>query len=192
MSKRVETTAATGELVRHGIVHGRELAYDTLVNSTKAWTALFAVVVGVKKRADALGSQAQAARERRYAGSKEVDEWGRRLDRRGFSKAKQLLFELSGYQLGFHRREGRYAPHQATLDPHRILLGERTVDMRVREDTQEYWAWQATPTGMVFAIAGRSGDYPVWQYQGEKPPVGGIDSDADWRHVATDEAPPDW
>jgi len=49
-----------------------------------------------------------------------------------------------------------------------------------------------TSTGFVFGIAGRAGDHPVWQYQGDEPPIGGIDSGADWRHVATDYAPSEW
>jgi len=192
MSRQVEMTAAPGELVRHGILHGRELAFDTDVNSTKAWVGLLALANGVKKRADALGRDAEKARERRHAGSKEVDESGQRLDRRGFAEAKTFLLELSGLQLGFHRRSGRYAVTQAILDPTGVLLRGRDFELRAREDGQEYWAWKEAPAGMVFGIAGRDGEWAVWQYQGEEPPPGGIDSEADWRHTATDPALPDW
>lgn len=192
MSRRVEHTALTGELLRHGILHGRELAYDTLRNSTKAFIALYAVVEAVKPRAEVLSQKASAERERRYAGSKALDAEGKRLDRRGFSEAKKFLLEFSGYQLGYHRRTARYAHDQETLDPQRILLGDRRVEIRVTEDAQQYWVCETTPTGFVFGVAGRSGDYPVWQYQGEEPPEGGIDSGSDWRHVASDPAPSEW
>lgn len=192
MSKRVETTSATGERLRHGILHGRELAYDTHVNSTKAWAALFAVIDGVKKRAEVLNKAAAEARERRYAGSKELDEYGGRLDRRGFDEAKKLLFDISAYQFGSHKRRGRYAAGRKELDPSGQLLDGKTFELGTSDDGQEYWAWVETPTGLVFGIAGRGGDHPVWQYQGEDPPAGGIDSEADWRHAATDEALPDW
>ncbi len=192
MSKRVETTSATGELLRHGILHGRELAYDTHVNSTKAWAALFAVIDGVKKRAEVLNKAAAEARERRYAGSKELDEYGGRLDRRGFDEAKKLLFDISAYQFGSHKRRGRYAAGPKELDPSGQLLDGKTFELGTSDDGQEYWAWVETPTGLVFGIAGRGGDHRVWQYQGEEPPAGGIDSEADWRHAATDEALPDW
>jgi len=192
MSKRVETTGATGELLRHGILHGRELAYDTLANSTKAWAALFAVIDGVKKRADVLNKAAAEARERRYAGSKELDEYARRLDRRGFDGAKKLLQDISAAQFGSHKRRGRYAAGRKELDPSGRLLDGKTFELRTSDDGQEYWAWVDTPTGLVFGIAGRGGDHAVWQYQGEQPPAGGIDSEAGWRHVVTDEALPDW
>jgi len=192
MSRSVEQTEATGDLVRHGILHGRELGFDTQRNSTKAWVALLAVANGVKRRADALGRETEQARERLYAGCKEVNEWGQRLDRRGFPEAKTTLLELSGLQLGFHRRSGRYAPTQETLDPTGVVLRDRDFELRAREDGQEYWAWKETSAGMIFGVAGRNGEWAVWQYQGEEPPVGGIDSEADWRHTATDPALPDW
>lgn len=71
MSKRVETTGATGELVRHGIVHGRELAYDSLVNSTKAWTALFAVIEGVRKSTELAGLLHLSTHRRSYLTGRE-------------------------------------------------------------------------------------------------------------------------
>jgi len=192
MSRSVDETGATGDLVRHGILHGRELGFDTPRNSTKAWVALLAVANGVKQRGDALGREAEQAKERRHAGSKEVDESGRRLDSRGFTEAKTFLLELSGLQLGFHRRSGRYAATQEILDPTEVLLRDRDFELRAREDAQEYWAWKETPTGMVFGIAGRDGEWPVCQYQGDEAPAGGVDSAADWRHTATDPALPDW
>ena len=44
LSQPVKKTASTGELRRHGVLHGRELGYDTLKNSTKAFVALLAVM----------------------------------------------------------------------------------------------------------------------------------------------------
>jgi hypothetical protein len=37
-------TASTGQLTRHGILHGRELGYDTKINSTKVFVLLLAVI----------------------------------------------------------------------------------------------------------------------------------------------------
>jgi len=192
LGRGVKRTGASGALVRHGILHGRELGFDTLRNSTKAWVALLAVANALKDRADALGREAEQARERRYAGSREVDEMGRRLDRRGFAEAKTALLELSGLQLGSYRRTGRYAATHEDLDPTGVLLRDRDFELRARGDGREYWAWKPTPSGLIFGIAGRDGEWAVWQYQGEQPPAGGIDSDADWRHTASDPALPDW
>jgi hypothetical protein len=105
---------------RRGLLAG--LAFDTEINSTKAWVALLALANGVKSRADLLGREAELARERRYAGSKAVDESGRRLDSRGFADAKITLLELNGLQHGLHRRTGRYS---------RRLRSPTTKDQRV-------------------------------------------------------------
>ncbi len=74
MSKRVESTGLTGELVRHGIIHGRELAYDTLTNSTKAFVSLLVVIERVEHPAKEMSDAAFAAHQARHAGSKERDE----------------------------------------------------------------------------------------------------------------------
>lgn len=192
MSKRVESTGLTGELVRHGIIHGRELAYDTLTNSTKAFVALLVVIERVKRPAKELSDAAFAAHQARHAGSKERDEWGRMLDRRGFDEAKKTMFDVAAFQSGYHSRKGRYATDQVELDPSGSLFKERRFELRTTEHGQEYWGWVGTPPGIYFGAAGRGGDHPIWQYQGEEAPVGGIDSPADWRHVVNDEGHPDW
>jgi len=38
------TSGSTGGISRHGVVHGRELGYDTLINSTKCFVLLLAVI----------------------------------------------------------------------------------------------------------------------------------------------------
>jgi hypothetical protein len=40
----VDRTQSTGSLSRHGAAHGRELAYDTRINSAKTWSVLDALV----------------------------------------------------------------------------------------------------------------------------------------------------
>lgn len=192
MSQTVKRTTLDDTLSRHGILHGRVLGYGTVENATKVWAALLAVIDALKPRADELNEKLAAEREARYSGSKELDDYGRRLDRRGFDQAKQLLFEISGYEFGTHKRTGHYAAHRRELDPSGILLDGKDFELRATDDGHEYWAWVVTPTGFVFGLAGRAGDYAVWQYEGDEPPVGGIGSTADWRHVATDEAPPNW
>ena len=192
MSQTVKTTTTGDTLSRHGILHGRVLGYDTVENATKVWTALLAVIDALKPRSDELNETLRLEREDRYAGSKELDEEGRRLDRRGFDAAKKLLFDVSAYQHGVYQKRGRYAADREELDPSSNLLGAHEFELRTSDDGQKYWAWVVTPTGFVFGMAGRGGDRPVWQYQGDEPPVGGIDSEADWRHVARDPAPSEW
>jgi hypothetical protein len=192
MSRTVTKTTRDDTLSRHGILHGRVLGYDTIENGTKVWAALLAVIDALKPRADELNTRLIAEREARYAGSKQLDKSGRRRDRRGFDRAKQLFFEINGYQVGIYKRTGRCAATWSKLDPSTKLLAGRAFEMRTAGDGQEYRAWVVTPTGFVFGMASRGGRHPVWQYQGEAPPEGGIDSAANWRRVAADEALSEW
>lgn len=51
----------------------------------------------------------QAELEARYAGSDEIDQDGRRLDRRGFADVKKRLMRTLTYQWGRRQHGKRYA-----------------------------------------------------------------------------------
>jgi hypothetical protein len=85
------STKLSGELRRHAVIHGRELRYGTKTNSVKAFVLLGATIEWLKPRALELASERQAAEEGRWAGSDEVDERGRRRDRRGFDQASAAM-----------------------------------------------------------------------------------------------------
>lgn len=192
MSKHVSRTAAMGELTRHGILHGRELSYDTRRNSTKAFVALLSVLEWASPRLKAQSDEAMARRQARYAGSKERDQHGRMLDRRGFNEAQVLLNRVSAFQTGYFKRHGRYAPEQETRDPGGFLLDRGEFELCVSAQGHEYWAWAGTPPGVYIGIAGRDGEGVGWRYQGEVPPLGGSGSGADWRHEIHDSPHPEW
>ena len=114
-----------------------------------------------KPKLDAQSRVAAAAKEARYAGSNEVDEEGRRLDRRGFDEAKQALWKLSSYQFGYFKRHGRYAANQAELDPAGDSFGELSIQIAT-SGTSEYWRRssrrQASPSASRGAtVATRAG-----------------------------------
>lgn len=54
-SERADTTAADGTPSRHGVLHGRELAYDNRTISTKAFVLLLAVMEWAQPSAAELG-----------------------------------------------------------------------------------------------------------------------------------------
>ena len=191
MARTMNVTAATGKLSRHGILHGRELAYDTLTNSTKAFVALLAVVEWADPKLRVMSEAAAAAREARYAGSKEVGEDGRRLDRRWFPEAKEALLHTSSFQFGYFKRNGRYATNRAELDPGDRIPEVLGLQIATSSAGDEFWAWIRTPSGVVFGTAGRGGDFVAWLYVGEEEP-GEIDSGTDWRHSATEPSHIDW
>src|SRR5205823_3178725 len=93
-------TTASGALRRHGILHGRELRYDTVINSTKCFVLLLAVMDWAEAPFQRLVEKRRAERETTYRGSTARDDQGRRLDRRGFARAKKALEWVSLVQSG--------------------------------------------------------------------------------------------
>ena len=90
-------------------MHGRELGYDTRLNSTKAFAALFCLLEWAQPIARAQQELAKQQRLERYAGSDELDREGRRLDRREFDETKRALHRVATGQMGWYRnRGGRY------------------------------------------------------------------------------------
>jgi hypothetical protein len=191
MSREQRKTVVSDELTRQGILHGRVLGYDTLRNSTKVWAGLLAVIEAMQPRAAELNKKAAEEHERRYAGSKEIDEWGMRLDRRGFDEAKFLLQDVHLYQHGYFERHGRFAPDRKRLDPHGKLL--RAGELEIRLSNGGFYALVPTPTGVIFGIAEPDNDYNnFWAYVGEEPPRGSIDEDDRWKHITDPDISPDW
>jgi hypothetical protein len=193
-SEVMRKSGVTGKLTRHGILHGRELRYDTRMNSTKALVLLAAVIEWAQANAGEKVERLRREREARYAGSDATDQQGRRLDRRGFNEVKAALFALGNGETVLFQRHGRYTSN--TTGPLAAWLPELpdssglVVDTSV--DGQQFWAWGVTPTGFCFGIAGRDGAHDKWFYAGPNPPEGGLDSGADWRHTATDPAHREW
>jgi hypothetical protein len=192
MTQRCDTTEIDGRLLRHGILHGRELAYGTRRNSTQILATLLAVITWAQPIARANLDAAAREREARFAGSKERDKDGRRLDRRGFPEAKNSASTLAALQDRFYERNGHYAPSAEEIDPegvlHDMFVGAETS---CSTDSQTYLAWAIAETGYVFAVSGRDGEQTRWQYAGEERPSGGVGSQDDWRGVL-DPAHPDW
>ena len=108
-------TSLSGRLGRHGIVHGRELAFANQINSTKAFVTLFAVITWAQPIARARLEELRQAYVDRYSGSDEVDGDGRRRDRRGFDEAKRQLLYMQGQQRRFLDQHDRYATDLAEL-----------------------------------------------------------------------------
>jgi len=196
VGQSVWETGTTGQLARHGIMHGRELGYDTRINSTKAFVLLLAVVDWAQPRARELADRLHAEHEARHAGSDAIDERGRRLDRRDFDRAQESLRNLHIRQTAEFRRNGCYGDDLDSLFPgpgrdDDYIRNKTQLTLRTTDDRQAYWAWRSTPSGFCFGIAAKGGPPGEWLYAGPHPPEGGIDSAADWRGLRH-SPPPDW
>jgi hypothetical protein len=193
-SEVMRKSGATGKVTRHGILHGRELGYDTKLNSTKTLVLLAAVIEWAQANAREKVEELRRQREARHAGSDATDQDGRRLDRRGFSEAKAALHALGGGETVLFERHGRYADNlSGELAAWLINLPEGSeLAVNTSADGRQFWAWCVTPTGFCLGIAGRDGSHAKWFYAGTVPPAGGLDSEADWRHAQLDPAHTEW
>jgi hypothetical protein len=193
-SEVMRKSGATGKLTRHGILHGRELRYDTKLNSTKSLVLLAAVVEWAQANAGDKVERLRREREAGYAGSDATDQDGRRLDRRGFNEVKATLFAVGNGETVLFQRHGRYTSNlRGELAAWLTELPEGSgLTVETSGDGRQFWAWSVTPTGFCFGIAGRGGAHAKWFYAGPAPPEGGLESGADWRHAAADPAHLEW
>ncbi len=125
----------------------------------------------------------QEERERRYAGSDETDDVGRRLDRREFDATIDALRFLETCQDNWHRnRGGRYRDDLLTMvgDHFRGLPEESGIELRISEDGQSWYAWRRTLSGWCFAIGAGGPPPEQWEFDGPEPPQGCPGRDPAW------------
>ena len=123
-------------------------------------------------------------RLRRYSGSQELDDEGRRLDRREFAATIDALQWLATCQMGWHRRGGRYRHDMLKIlgddFTHQGLPRESGIKLHVAKDGQSWYAWRRTVTGWCFAIGAAGPPPDQWKYDGPEPPKGFPGKDSSW------------
>ena len=180
-SENIKESGITGKLSRHGILHGRELGYDTLINSTKVFVMLLAVVEWAQPLARVLAERLYKQREEQFAGSDETDEDGKRRDTRGFDEAKKSLHWLGVIQMGQWRNHDRYGDDLEAMAPgslgDKMLHDKSKIHLSISDNRREYSAWRSTPSGWCFGIAGRGGPPNEQLYAGMGPPPDDLEAD---------------
>lgn len=181
--KSRQSSGSQGAGSRHGVVHGRELAYDTEVNAVRAWALLAAVVDLTGPIYERRIAERRADHVSKWSGSDGVDEHGRRLDDRGFLEARELLeaIDLAQFQT---------AGHYTTVPQVRESIDASAATVRVADDRRSWWAYTTTPSGWVIGLAGADTD--LWVYDGPEPPSGGHADDPRWVAESIDPLPPNW
>lgn len=175
----VHTTQADGSLSRHGIAHGRELAYDIEINSAKSWSVLDALVEWAQPRMQHLTERRRTSREEENAGSSALDSQGRRIDQREFRETKSVLHLLANSAMGWHRRLGHFrtdlvgAVYDTTDFTKRGLPLVHGVDQHVAGSGDSAFYWRETTSGWVLGkgIHYRDGNFFESYYAGPTPPV---------------------
>ncbi len=143
----------------------------------------------VAEALDDLNRKAEANLEeeerlRRYIGSQELDDEGRRLDRREFAETIHALYWLATCQMGWHRKGGRYRRDMLRIlgdDFTRYgLPKESGITLHIAQDCQSWYAWRRTITGWCLAIGAAGPPPDQWRYDGPEPPRGFPGKDSSW------------
>lgn len=98
-SEDVRPSGHYGRVSRHGVMHGRDLAYATRANSTKAIVLVAALAEYLPKIADDVGARYRQDHENEVAGSTEVDEVGRLIDDREVPELHRFAYDLDSAYL---------------------------------------------------------------------------------------------
>lgn len=137
-------------------------------------------------------------RLRRYAGSDETDDAGRRLDRREFKETMKALHWLAICQMGWYRNRGkRYrAELLEVLGSYFTRQGlppDPGITMKVSKNGKAWYAWRRTVTGWCFAIGAAGPPPDQWEYDGPEPPQGFPGKDRGWgKRLFSDEVNLNW
>lgn len=195
----VYATQAKGSLSRHGVLHGRELAYDTRVNSAKTWSVMDAVVHWALPQSRTLADGRRAERQAANAGSKQTDERGRRVDDREIAETRDVLRVLGTSAMGWYGQRGRFRDdlvggvYGATDFTKRGLPKEPGIESRTRPDGQAVAFWRVTVSGWVMGLGlvAEGEHFREYLYAGSAPPAGlPEDQGSGWGDPF--DTPPDW
>lgn len=146
---------------RHGVLHGRDVAYDTILMSTKCLALLIAIWEWANRKLGLIAAERTRARYAHHAGIDGTDEQGWRLDRRGFTDTRLALSTLDLVQLGYFTRNGCYGTiPQLLVDAasRAMLAGAPTAPACKASSTGSAWnASLRSESGWVFSIGGSDG-----------------------------------
>lgn len=195
----VKDTQTEGSLSRHGVLHGRELAYDTRLNSAKTWSVMDALVEWAFPKAREVVDVRRAERQQANAGSDELDDRGRRVDDREFAETRKALLKLDTAAMGWHRQRSTFrddlvgAVYDADDFVKCGLPVEHDTQQLVRADGQEVAYWRETVSGWVLGrgLVWDGEHFLEYMYAAPHAPNGlATERGAGWG--ALWESPPDW
>lgn len=188
-----------GGLSRHAVLHGRELAFDTEVNSAKCWSLLDVVQRWAKPVAASLADERRAARLAVHAGSTDFDVSGAREDRREFRETKALLGKLESAAFGWFGQLQNFRSdlvggvfREADLQMPELSDTAKVIQW-TRSDGQQCAFYRATISGWVLGISITSvgNQFNVENFSGaEPPPLPPTPGAGGWGTES--KSPPDW
>lgn len=147
-----------------------------------------------KIRREEIRQRELAEQLEKYAGVTGVDEQGRQLDRREFSRTCEMLELLHIYHVGRWNHNDHYvAGIKDSAIVEAIDPFPRDSFHEILSDKADTWfIWRRTITGWVFAI-GADGPPPSrWYYDGPDPPSGPPREGSNWKHSTAGEQSVNW
>lgn len=190
-----DTTMSPAPGSRHGVLHGRALAYDNRLLSIKAIALLLAVIEWARPIAAELAKWFEAEEFARHPGSRAIDADGRVLDQREFRETRKALHWLSTCHSGWYQnRVGVFPPElfakiEGDLNGKHGLPVNHGVHVWVAKDGQSWFAWRRTPSGFVLGIGAnvalpngtlRHGGPIEWRWEDWDAPDGPPGVDPGW------------
>jgi hypothetical protein len=177
--------------------------YERIASASSFGAARQVVAEFQKSRRDAeRAAREERERLRRYAGSEETDDEGRRLDRREFQETMRALRRLADCEEGwYHNKDRGRKKYRADL---LAALGndffggcglppDPGITMKVSKNGQAWYAWRRTVTGWCFAIGAAGPPPDQWEYDGPEPPHGFPGKDRRWgKRPFSDEVNLNW
>lgn len=194
-SRGSRVTSADGGLSRHAVLHGRELAYDSSLNSAKCFLLLQAVLDWAMPRVRTEAARRRSEREAANAGVSGAREDGSRIDDREFPETRAVLRWLQTVQLGQWRSSGRFRSDVIggwLTDADLIARGlpdPHGVQVHVREG-EVVWMWRRTVSGWHLGIAMIAHDMSEYLWSAAEPPGGPPGDDVQWGRPF--DTPADW
>jgi hypothetical protein len=195
----VKESGSYGSVSRHGVLHGRDLAYANRVNSTKTIVLVAALAEYFPRVADDVGARLRQIHEEDVTGSRDVDEVGRLRDDRRVPELHQFAWDFdSAYtdtilmRTGVFDASARAAQIASTngLDPAAFTVGS--------DETGCWWRF-TLPAGQVLGYAARPSTsterrHPdVWRWDQSTPPSAPPwEVQANWRSDDDFPRSPNW
>jgi hypothetical protein len=96
-SDSVDSTGMHGSLSRHGVMHGRDLAFATLVNSTKTLVLLGSLIEQLEEQGSKKAKKIKRQSELQKSKLEGFDESGRLLDDRGLEQLYLFRADIETY-----------------------------------------------------------------------------------------------
>lgn len=198
-SADVTPSGKYGLVSRHGVMHGRDLAYATRVNSTKTIVLAAALAEYFPRIADRHGTQQRTQHEQDVAGTTGTDDQGRLLDDRQVPELLQTAWDFDIAYMNATLLHGGVFDARAALRQAARKNGLDPEDFTQHADDTGNWWTYTLPAGQVLGYAARPSTntarpHPdVWRWDAPNAPTAPPWSSSNGWH-SDDEFPglPNW